>query len=337
MTGPHPSVAKVRRAVREALADLPAGSQLLLAVSGGADSMALAAATVFEAGPARWRCAAVVVDHQLQPGSDAVAAEVSARLCELGIEPVVVRTVDVGSAGGPEAAARDARYAAIHDVASDLDAAAILLGHTRDDQAESVLLGLARGSGARSISGMASHRGLIRRPLLGVDRATTLSACEAEELPVWNDPHNDDPRYARVRVRQQVLPALEREVGPGVAAALARTADLVREDDSALEQWAAEVRVAARVTGPDGLPALDVDSLAGVPAAVRRRVLRAEALMSGVPGGTLRASHLADIDALVSRWRGQGPVHLPGGVRAVRHCGRLQLAPHDAAESPVGG
>lgn len=334
MTGPHPSVAKVRRAVREALADVPAGSQLLLAVSGGADSMALAAATVFEAGAARWLCAGVVVDHRLQPGSGAVAADVSDRLAELGVEPVVVRPVDVGSEGGPEAAARDARYAAIHEVASDLDAVAVLLGHTRDDQAESVLLGLARGSGARSISGMASRRGLIRRPLLGLDRATTLSACEAEGVPVWNDPHNDDPRYARVRVRQQVLPALEREVGPGVAAALARTAELVREDDSALEQWAAEVRAAVRIVDQDGAPALDAASLAAVPVAVRRRVLRAEALMSGVPGGALRASHLADVDALVSRWRGQGPVHLPGGVRAVRDCGRLRLAPHDAADSP---
>ena len=334
MTGPRPAVAQVRLAVREQLADVPAESQVLLAVSGGADSMALAAATVFEARSARWRCAAVVVDHQLQKGSGAVAAEVSRRLTELGVGQVIIRAVDVGSAGGPEAAARDARYAAIEEVATELDAVAVLLGHTRDDQAESVLLGLARGSGARSISGMASRRGRLRRPFLSLDRATTLAACEAEGVPFWNDPHNNDERYARVRVRQWVLPVLEREVGPGVAAALARTAHLVREDDAALEQWAEEVRESVRRVDADGSTALDVAGLAGVPAAVRRRVLRAEALQKGVPGGDLRASHLADLDALVSQWHGQGPVHLPGGVRAVRDCGRLQLGPQAAADAP---
>lgn len=334
MTGPHPAVAKVRLAVRQELADVSAGSQLLLAVSGGADSMALAAASVFEARSAHWRCAAVVVDHQLQRGSEAVANEVSKRLTKLGVEKVIIQAVDVGSEGGPEAAARDARYAAIEEVAAELDAVAVLLGHTRDDQAESVLLGLARGSGARSISGMAARRGRIRRPLLGIERSTTLSACEAEGVGVWNDPHNEDHTYARVRVRQRVIPALERELGPGVAAALARTAQLVREDDAALDKWAQRLREAVRCPDPDGSPALDAVLLAEAPVAVRRRVLRAEALMSGVPGGDLRASHLADIDALVSRWRGQGPVHLPGGVRAVRDCGRLQLAPHAAADSP---
>lgn len=334
MTGPHPAVAQVRLAVREQLADVPAESQLLLAVSGGADSMALAVATLFEARAALWRCAAVVVDHQLQPGSAAVAVEVSGHLTDRGCEPVIVRAVDVGSTGGPEAAARDARYAAIEHVATELDAHAVLLGHTRDDQAESVLLGLARGSGARSMSGMAARRGRFRRPLLALDRSTTLSACEAEGVPVWTDPHNDDDRYARVRVRRRVLPVLERELGPGVGAALARTAHMLREDDSALEQWAEEVRDEVRCIGADGSSTLDAVALAGFPAAVRRRVLRAEALQKGVPGGDLRASHLTDLDALVSHWRGQGPVHLPGGVRAVRDCGRLQLAPQAAADSP---
>ncbi|MEO8107515.1 MAG: tRNA lysidine(34) synthetase TilS [Actinomycetes bacterium] len=334
MTGPHPAVARVRLAVREVLADVPAGSTVLVAVSGGADSMALAAATAFEARAAPWECCAVLIDHQLQPDSGRVADEVSRRLTDIGFAQVIVRAVDVGSAGGPEAAARDARYEAIDGVAAELDAVAVLLGHTRDDQAESVLLGLARGSGARSISGMPSSRGLLRRPLLAIDRATTRSACDAEDLAVWDDPHNDDEKYSRVRVRQQVLPVLERELGPGVGAALARTARLVREDDSALEQWAAEVRQEVRCVGADGSAALDAAELATVPAAVRRRVLRAEALQSGVPGGDLRATHLSDLDSLVSHWRGQGPVHLPGGVRAVRDCGRLQLAPQAAAESP---
>ncbi len=332
MTGPHPAVAQVRHAVRTALGDLPPDSLVLVAVSGGADSMALAAATAFESRSAPWRCAAVVVDHQLQQGSGVTAQRTAGVLAEMGFDPVRVRAVEVGTEGGPEAAARTARYAAIDDVADEIGAVAVLLGHTRDDQAESVLLGLARGSGARSMSGMAPVRGRYRRPLLDADRATTRAACVAEGVPIWDDPHNDDEAFTRVRIRQQVMPGIERELGPGVSDALARTAVLLREDDAALEQWADEVRAAARCIDDEGLRALDVEVLAAVPAAVRRRVLRAEALDSGVPGGDLRASHLADADALVTGWRGQGPVHLPGGVRATRDCGRLQLAPQAAAE-----
>lgn len=332
MTGPHPAVAQVRRAVRTALADLPPGSVVLVAVSGGADSMALAAAAAFEARSAPWRCAGVVVDHQLQEGSAEVADQVANLVLGLGVDPVIGKRAHVTGEGGPEAAARRARYAAIEDAADTTRAACVLLGHTLEDQAESVLLGLARGSGARSIRGMAAVSGLYRRPLLGVDRATTRAACAAEGLDVWDDPHNVDDSFTRVRLRSRVMPGLEREIGPGVTAALARTAAMLREDDEALEQWAAEVRVAARCLDDHGRHALDVEVLAEAPTAVRRRVMRAEALECGVPGGDLRASHLADVDALVMQWRGQGPVHLPGGVRAERDCGRLQLAPWDAAE-----
>jgi len=332
MTGPPQAVAHVRLAVRVALSDIARGAAVLVAASGGADSMALAAATVFESRAAGWRCAAVVVDHQLQSGSAAVAQRAAVALTALGFDPVHVQAVEVGKDGGPEAAARKARYAAIDAVAAAVGSAAVLLGHTRDDQAESVLLGLARGSGARSMSGMAPVRGLYRRPILEIDRATTRAACVAEGIPIWDDPHNDDDAFARVRLRHQVMPVLERELGPGVSDALARTAELLREDDAALERWADEVRVAARRHDDEGRAALDVDVLAAVPVAVRRRVLRVESLESGVPGGDLRASHLADIDALVTRWKGQGAVHLPGGVRATRDCGRLQLAPQQAAE-----
>jgi tRNA(Ile)-lysidine synthase len=329
VSGPAPPVAAVRRVVRRALSDLPAGAVVLVAVSGGPDSMSLAAAAAFESRRTAWRCAAVVVDHQLQPESSAVADRTASGLRRLGLDPVLVRTVDVGAAGGPEAAARAARYAAIDAVADDLGATVVLLGHTKDDQAESVLLGLARGSGSRSIRGMAPVRGRYRRPLLTVDRATTRAACEAERLDVWHDPHNSDPAFARVRVRD-AMDVLERAIGPGVSDALARTASALADDDDALEQWAREVRSRARAVDDAGRPALTVEVIASVPAAVRRRALRAEALATGVPGGSLRASHLADVDALVARWSGQGPVHLPSGVRAWRDCGRLVLAQMDA-------
>lgn len=332
MTGPHPAVAQVRHAVRAALDDLVPGTTILVAVSGGSDSMALAAATAFESRRGRWRCAAVVVDHQLQTGSAALSQRTAGLLTDLGIDPVHVESVEVGTAGGPEAAARTARYQAIDAVALRLGAEAVLLGHTRDDQAESVLLGLARGSGARSIRGMAPVNGLYRRPLIEVDRATTRAACVAEQLVIWEDPHNDDDAFTRVRLRHHVMPRLETELGPGFATALARTAALLREDDAALEQWADQVRTAARCVDDEGYESLEVDVLAAAPAGVRRRVLRTEALEAGVPGGDLRSTHLADTDALVTQWRGQGPVHLPGGVRASRVCGRLKLAPQSADE-----
>jgi len=331
--GPHPAVAAVRLAVRRSLAGLPAGGLVLVACSGGPDSLALAAATAWEAPhsgrgsrPAQpaegLRAGAVTVDHGLQPGSVERAAAVADTLRRLGLDPVEVATVEVGRAGGPEAAARDARYAALGDLADHLGAAAVLLGHTRDDQAETVLLGLARGSGARSLSGMAPVAGRYRRPLLDLDRATTRSACTAESLSPWEDPHNGDRAYARARVRSDALPAVERALGPGVAVALARTARLLRDDADALDGWARDA--ATRCAHPDG--GLDVAALAALPAAVRRRVLRHSAVVAGAPSGALAAVHLEVLDALLTNWHGQREAQLPGGVRAVRRCGRLHLS-----------
>ncbi|GAA3118244.1 hypothetical protein GCM10020001_042770 [Nonomuraea salmonea] len=224
--------------MREALADLPQGALVLVACSGGADSLALAAATAFVAPRAELRAGLVTVDHQLQEGSGERAVSVARIGSEMGLGPSEVLTVTVGTEGGPEAAAREARYAALSEAAERLRAAAVLLGHTRDDQAETVLLGLARGSGTRSLSGMASVAAIYRRPLLGIPRATTVAACGALGLRPWDDPHNEDPRFTRVRVRRRVLPVLEAELGPGVAEALARTAAMAREDADALDEWA---------------------------------------------------------------------------------------------------
>jgi tRNA(Ile)-lysidine synthase len=239
--GPHPAVAAVRVAVRRSVADLAPGSRILVACSGGADSTALAAATAFEAPRAGLQAGAVTVDHGLQPGSDQRAMAVADVLRGLGLRPVEAVRINVTGPGGPEAAARRGRYAALDEAAHRLGACAVLLGHTKDDQAETVLLGLARGSGARSLAGMpprSAGGGRYRRPLLALTRSTTEAACEAEGLRPWADPHNSDPSYARSRVRHQVLPVLERELGPGVAAALARTADLLRDDADALDAWA---------------------------------------------------------------------------------------------------
>lgn len=353
--GPHPAVAAIRLAVRRVLHDVineqvrtltpnraPRESPLVLAAcSGGADSMALASALAFEAGKLGIRAGAVTVDHGLQAGSTQRAADVAVRLRALGLDPVEAVGVTVparserpahgsaylggGRRVGPEAAARDARYAALDAAATALGATAVLLGHTRDDQAETVLLGLARGSGTRSLSGMAAvsgPNGRYRRPLLLLDRDTTRKACLAQGIDVWDDPHNADPAYTRARVRHEALPVLEKSLGRGVVASLARTARLFRDDADALDQWAERAAGEVRVPGdPDG--ALSCARLAPLPPAVRRRVLRAAAVGAGSPAGSLFARHVEEVDRLVTDWRGQGPINLPGGVFAARRDGRL--------------
>lgn len=318
--GPPAAVAEVRHAVRGALTDLPPGALVLVACSGGADSLALAAAAAHEGPRLRLDVGAVTVDHGLQDGSAGHAERVAATLRDLGLAPVRVATVHADGTGGPEAAARAARYGALDAAAEELDAVAVLLGHTRDDQAETVLLRLARGSGARSLAGMAPVTGRYRRPLLDLTRQRVAEACAAVGLTPWDDPHNADPAYARSRVRHEALPVLEDTLGPGVAAALARSARLLRDDADALDAWAARAYATCRA---DGEPGLSADALAALPTAVRTRVLRLAAVDAGCPPGALGAVHLGAADRLVTDWHGQAAVDLPGGVACVRRHGRL--------------
>jgi tRNA(Ile)-lysidine synthase len=295
--------------------DLAPGSLVLAACSGGADSLALAAGLAFIAPRAGLRAGGVTVDHGLQAGSAGRAADVAATMAGLGLDPVRAVTVTVGAAGGPEAAARTARYDALEKVAADTGAAAVLLGHTLDDQAETVLLGLARGAGARSLAGMPARRGVFRRPLLEVRRPMTAAACAALGLAPWQDPHNHDRRFARVRVREDALPALEAALGPGVAEALARTAIHLRADAEVLDNMAAERSAGSRE--------LTTVSLEAMPGAIRGRVLRSAAIDAGCPAGALSARHVRRLEELVTRWHGQRCVDLPGGVRAARKGGLI--------------
>ena len=313
--GPAPAVAAVRNAVRASIADLARGDLVLAACSGGPDSLALAAALAFAAPRMGLRAGGVTVDHGLQDGSGSRAASVVSVLSGLGLDPVRGMAVTVSAGGGPEAAARTARYDALAKMAAELGAAAVLLGHTLDDQAETVLLGLARGSGPRSLAGMPRRRGIFRRPLLGVRRPVTAAACEALGLEPWQDPHNADRRFARVRIRLDALPALQAALGPGVPEALARTADQLRADAELLESISSE---RSRADSP-----LPVSSLAGMPGAVRTRVLRSAALAAGCPAGALTAGHVARLEELVTDWHGQRWVDLPGGVRASRRSGQV--------------
>ncbi len=414
---PHPAVAAVRLAVRRGLAGLPDDSLTLAACSGGADSLALAAALAFEAPKLGLRAGAVTVDHGLQEGSAARAERVADTLRGMGLDPVLAVSAQVaarasaaggsgpsgsGASGygvspedgapedgapedgapgdavspragteqyrGPEAAARVARYAALETTAASCGATVIMFGHTMDDQAETVLLGLARGSGARSIAGMAPVTGRYLRPLLGLRRSQTRAACAALGLQPWDDPHNLDHAYARTRVREQILPLMEELIGPGVTEALARTADQLRADADVLDeltryasQYSAVLArgddppeppavlargddpsappavlaregdspdppaVLARGGDPPDPPALEVAALAGLPAAIRTRLLHKAAIDAGVPAGSLTARHVAQLDALVTGWHGQRWIDLPGGVRCRRQHGRLLL------------
>jgi tRNA(Ile)-lysidine synthase len=338
---------QVRLAVRAALRDREAdeaaspvaadGGCVVVGVSGGADSLALLAATVHVAGPLHLRVHAVCVDHGWHRRTRLVASAVARACLLIGADDVrVVRVVPRGG-GGAEDAARTVRLAALTAAAERDGARAVLLGHTLDDQAEQVLLALARGSGARALAGIPARRGLLLRPLLGLRRDVVRAACPRIDAgPVgvalpWDDPSNDEHAHLRARVRARLLPELADVLGPGSVEGLARSADLLRADDEALTAWAS--REVVLLLEPDGGTGSSVDvpvaPLTGLPTAVRTRVLRL--LAAGAGAGALTLVHTRALDALVTDWHGQGGVALPGGVTAHRAkgddgCGRLRIA-----------
>lgn len=319
----HPSIAAVRRGVRSALAECEPGETVVVAVSGGADSMALASAAIFEGAKKSLRVIGATVDHGLQVGSDEVAAVVAERLSAMGISATATIKVAVDDLDrvGPEGAARNARYAALDQYADHVEARLTLLGHTRDDQAETVLLGLARGSGGRSIAGMRRAFGRYRRPILDVGRDDTITACQVEGITVWEDPHNVDPGYARVRVRRAVLPVLEDQLGPGIAKALARTADQLRSDMAFLDDVAA-LEWSGTLAGE-----LPVAALAEYPIAIRSRVLRLAAVDAGAIDTELTYDHVMALNELIENWHGQKWIDLPGHIRAVRRGSLVTFEP----------
>ncbi|OBF40780.1 tRNA lysidine(34) synthetase TilS [Mycobacterium sp. ACS1612] len=283
-----------------------------VALSGGADSLALTAVAA-----AVRPTSALIVDHRLQPDSGRVAATARQQALTLGCVEAQVLCVDVGTEGGPEAAARAARYRALDAARDD---ASVLLAHTLDDQAETVLLGLGRGSGPRSIAGMRPSDPPWYRPLLGVRRAVTHAACDELGLTPWHDPHNADRRFTRSRLRSEVLPLLEDVLGGGVAEALARTAAALREDTDALDRLAdealAEVGTGSGSIAGSAGGALDTARLAALPEALRRRVIRGWLLAGGASG--LTDKQIRGVDTLVTAWRGQGGVAVGSPLRSRR-------------------
>lgn len=315
-----PAVAAVRSAVRPTLGE---ASTVLVACSGGADSLALLAATVFESRRHGTRVIGATVDHGLQPGSADQAAAVVTQMADLGVdETATIRvTVDPGPSG-IEAGAREARYAALGQLAEHFGAGLILLGHTRDDQAETVLLGLARGSGGRSLSGMRPAFDLdgiaVVRPLLAITRAQTEAACAAEAISWWEDPQNRDDGFARVRVRSSVLPVLEAELGPGVAAALARTGEQLRADMDFVDAYAELALTEVLVDG-----GLSAAALAELPAAIATRVVRLACLEAGAIPEELSYEHVL---AVLGAGNGK-EIQLPGHLTAYRSGDVLRFRP----------
>jgi tRNA(Ile)-lysidine synthase len=315
------AVPAVRNAVRTWLERYEAGDTVLVAVSGGADSLALAHALSVESKEFVITVIGVTVDHQLQEQSGAQAEKVVAQLKNFGLD-CIIKKINVDLKDGLEASARAARYSALQETADEKSAAAVFLGHTRDDQAETVLLGLARGSGTRSLSGMAHHNGVYVRPLLETTRDQSERYCEEVKLQYWSDPHNENPDFSRVRVRNVALPALETSIGPGISEALARSAHLLRDDADALDHWAKDEELALDLLN------LDCAHLEKLPRAIRTRLIRAAIYAAGAPAGMVTMEHVSGVEALITAWSGQGALNLPGGVKVERISGRLSLLQH---------
>ena len=311
-----PALWQIRKAVKPWLSD--SAQPVLFGCSGGADSMALAVALFIER--SNTKVIPIVIDHGLQEGSAQITSQTIERLKQIGFTQVESARAQVTMTDGLEASARRARYQLFNQFIETYQPKYFLLAHTLNDQAENVLLGLARGSGARSLSGMAVKNNIFVRPLLKISREVTTAACSEAGIEIWSDPHNEDLRFTRVRVRKNLLPIIEDNLGPGITEALVRSADLLRDDADALDGFAAEYFNQADPFN------LDVKELERLPKAITTRVLRLAIYKAGAPAGSLSAEHIAAAQALISDWHGQKEVSLPGNVKLLRNSGRITLS-----------
>lgn len=258
---------------------------------------------------------AVTVDHGLQSTSAEVARRVVSIAESWGVPAEVTTvTVDAGDEG-LEAAARDARYGALETARTAHGADWVLTAHTRSDQAETVLLGLMRGSGTRSLAGMAPQTGRVVRPLLDVDRASTVASCRAQNIEVWNDPMNADDSFARVRART-LLATLEAELGQPLIANLSRTAELCRADADCLDDLAESRAATVR-----GRTEVALTELAGLEDAILTRVVRDWLISLDVPAQSFGAARVSELCALICKPGTSGHAHarlsLPGDTEVI--------------------
>jgi tRNA(Ile)-lysidine synthase len=317
------AVIKVRAAVKQSTVNilqntiLPAHNLqkplILIALSGGADSLALASAAAFENGRknAVARYGAVIINHQLQEATNTVSEDAKQYALQNRLSPVIIIPIDVDDnhAGGMEAAAREARYEAIEKFRLETGAVAVMTGHTANDQAEQVFLGVARGSGTRSLAGIPPVRGALRRPFLNVTREETQTACDDQNIKFWSDPQNNSEEFTRVRVRKNILPTLVEQLGESVISNLCRTAQIAREDADALD-WVVDTTLLPLVIVEGTQVTVKVSDVMNVPAALRNRLFRTVA--EKFYNAYLTGKHVNMVTKLITDWNGQKTVNLPG-------------------------
>jgi len=314
---------ELQNAVQNLLKDLDPGDLVLVGCSGGADSLALVWTTSVVGKRLELKTGAVIVDHQLIPESNDVAHNAKKQCEELGVEKVIIKKVEVNQTNeGLEAAARIARYEAFENVLHETNAKVILLAHTQDDQAETVLMRLTRGSGAKSLSGMSAISGKYLRPFLHLRKKIVHDSLDLIGMKAWQDPANFDNQYLRVKVRQELMPKLIEVLGEGAISSLDKTSQLLRLDNQALDELAQQFVDAQDDVKKNGLRVKELENL---PEAIRTRVLKICAVASGVHPGPFSFEHIEAIDALVKNWHGQGNVDLPGFIQATRVDGSLRF------------
>ena len=302
----------LQNAVNHLLKNFEPADNILVACSGGADSLALAWTSQVVAKRLGLNLICVIIDHQLIKESAQVALEAKIKCENFGIEKVVIKQIEVKeNKEGLEAAARKARYEAFEQLTIEFDAKAVLLAHTQDDQAETMLMRLTRGSGAKSLSAMKEVSGKYLRPFLHIRKFELVNALEKEGITYWQDPANTDYKFLRAKVRHELMPKLIEVLGQSAIESLDKTSDLLKEDNDALDLIAQE--------NYDKLnKELKVENLEEYPAAIRKRIIKIAALEAGVISGPFSYEHIEAIDALVTNWRGQGNVDLPGFIQASR-------------------
>ena len=314
---------EMQNAVQNLLKDFDAGDYVLVGCSGGADSLALAWTTLVVGKRLELKTGVIIVDHQLFPESNSVALNAKKQCEDLGIEEVIIKKVNVEQTHeGLEAAARIARYEAFENVLQETNAQVILLAHTQDDQAETVLMRLTRGSGAKSLSGMAQVSGKYLRPFLHLRKKLVHDSLDLIGLKAWQDPANTDHQFLRVKVRLELMPKIIEVLGESAISSLDKTSQLLRLDNQALEDLAQQFFESQKDVKTNGL---EISELEKLPEAIRTRVLRICAIASGVHPGPFSFEHIEAIDALVKNWHGQGNVDLPGFIQATRVNGSLRF------------
>ncbi len=327
----HPGVKKIYNALRQ---HIPQGSNLLLAVSGGADSLALADGVCSLLDEGYCTAGVLHMEHGLRGEESLADAALVKDFCEQRMLKftcvhVKVQEYAVNAGLSPEEAARKLRYIALNEQASLQKADFIVTAHQSDDQAETVLLKLLRGSGLTGLSGMQVRSGKVLRPLLNLTRADLENYCRLRNIAYCNDSTNEDVAYTRNRIRHELLPYLEKHFNPAIKKALVQTAQLLQEDEACVEQMVQE-KMTALVTQTEKEIIVNVKNWGYIPKAVRTRLLRQCYFALG--GKELAYRNTEAVDVLCLRKTSGKYIELPQKVTAFYRRGKLSIYHDDKGE-----